>query len=67
MKNSSAIHSASYVNNQLSVTFHTGSTYVYHGVPKKLADEFLAADSLGSFFHRNIRTAYPYHARKLGE
>ena len=65
MKNSSAIRSALYVDNQLSVTFHTGTTYVYQGVPKKLADEFLAAESLGSFFHRNIRTTFPYRTRKM--
>jgi hypothetical protein len=61
MKNSSAIRSADYFNNKLSVTFQTGATYVYHGVPEKLATEFLRAESLGSFFHRNIRSAFPYH------
>lgn len=43
----------------LAVEFKkNGRIYNYHGVPEKLAQEFIAAPSKGGFFHTKIRHAY---------
>jgi len=44
----------------LHVEFKNGLTYAYQGVPDQLYQDLLSAESLGSFFHKNIRTDYPY-------
>ena len=44
----------------LLVTFVTGKTYAYDGVPASVYDAFLAADSHGRFFNIHIRDRYPY-------
>jgi lysyl-tRNA synthetase class 2 len=46
----------------LLVTFITGKTYAYDGVPAPIYDAFLAADSYGQFFNAHIRDRYSYHA-----
>jgi KTSC domain len=46
----------------LLVTFITGKTYAYDGVPASLYDAFLAADSYGQFFNAHIRDRYSYRA-----
>lgn len=45
----------------LRVTFKkNGLTYEYRGVSQRLYDDLLGADSVGSFFHQNIRSEFPY-------
>lgn len=44
----------------LYVTFNSGQTYTYDMVPLSVYAELLAAESLGSYFHKNIRTAYEF-------
>ncbi len=44
----------------LHVAFHTGSRYVYKGVPQEAYDQMLAADSAGNYHALNIRNKYPY-------
>lgn len=44
----------------LFVTFTSGQTYVYHGVPRSLYERLLAAPSKGTFFNDEIRGAFPY-------
>ena len=44
----------------LLVTFTTGKTYAYDGVPASICDAFLAAESYGKFFNAHIRDRYPY-------
>jgi len=44
----------------LLVTFVTGKTYAYDGVPAAIYDAFLAAESYGKFFNAHIRDRYPY-------
>ncbi len=44
----------------LLVTFVSGKTYAYEGVPEQVYDAFLAAPSHGVFFNENIRDRYPY-------
>jgi len=39
----------------LRVLFTTGVTYEYEGVPVETAKEFMEADSVGKYFHKNIR------------
>ena len=46
----------------LLVTFITGKTYAYDGVPAPIYDAFLAADSYGQFFNAHIRDHYSYRA-----
>lgn len=40
----------------LRVQFGNGQCYDYPKVPAELHQEFIQAESVGSFFHRNIRT-----------
>lgn len=43
----------------LEIEFKNGGIYDYYGVPAGLYEQLLAAPSLGSFFHHNIRDAFP--------
>ena len=45
----------------LYITFKSGITYTYEDVPYYVYEELLSAESLGSYFHKNIRTKYVYH------
>jgi hypothetical protein len=45
---------------KLLVTFVSGKTYAYEGVPEQVYDAFLAAPSHGVFFNENIRDRYSY-------
>jgi hypothetical protein len=44
----------------LRVLFRTGLTYEYSGVSPKVYDQLLAAESIGQYFHANIRSDFPY-------
>jgi hypothetical protein len=46
----------------LIVTFNTGTSYTYEGVDESTVNDLLSAQSMGSYFYRNIRTSYPYFA-----
>jgi len=46
---------------QLTVVFReTGDTYVYKGVGADIYHGLLAADSIGSYYHANIRDQFEY-------
>jgi len=45
---------------ELLVTFVSGKTYAYEGVPERVYDAFVAAPSHGTFFNEIIRDRYPY-------
>lgn len=45
---------------ELTVTFKTGSTYRYRGVPRETFLGLQNARSAGSYLFANIRTNYPY-------
>jgi len=47
---------------ELFVTFHKGSTYKYSNVPMDLYLSLMSADSIGSYFIKNIKgkTSYPF-------
>jgi hypothetical protein len=60
---SSNLKAAGFENGTLVVEFKKGSTWAYKGVPQETYDQLMAAESAGSFFHRNIRNVY--EAKKL--
>jgi hypothetical protein len=43
----------------LEVTFKSGRSYRYTGVPAQVHVQFLAAGSHGKYFHTHIRDRYP--------
>ncbi len=59
---SSSIKSVGYdpATLSLEVEFEDSTVYVYSGVPQGVRDEFMAAESKGSFFNRHIKNQYPF-------
>ena len=45
-------------NEILKVTFNNDKTYLYYGVPQETFDNFKGAESIGKFFHANIRNVF---------
>jgi hypothetical protein len=43
----------------LTIEFKSGARYKYTGVPQEEYDALMTASSAGSYFHNNIRDAYP--------
>lgn len=43
----------------LDVQFSSGRVYRYSGVPDKVHEELIAAESIGSYFARNVRNKFP--------
>lgn len=44
----------------LIITFNNGSKYSYEDVPEKVFLDLIRADSLGSFFIKNIKSKYKF-------
>jgi hypothetical protein len=59
---STAISSVGYdpKSKTLEVEFSSGVVYDYYGVPPKVYDSLLTADSIGGFVSRRIRDRYPF-------
>jgi hypothetical protein len=61
--NSSLITGIGYnqLNEELSVSVSKtpNATYVFRGVSRAVADQFVNASSKGSYFNRNIRGRFP--------
>ena len=57
---SSNIAKAGY-SDTLYLLFNSGVAYKYENVPKALYQALIKADSVGSFFHKNIRNSYLCH------
>jgi KTSC domain len=59
---SSVLQAAAYAESQavLYLLFRSGEVYRYFGVPRWQYQEFLAADSKGQYFGRNIRGQFRY-------
>ena len=57
---SSAITRIEYneITRELHITFTSGKTYAYHGVPRDLYERFLRASSKGQFFNDYIKDQY---------
>lgn len=45
-------------NDELHVKFHNGATHIYSGVTAEKHQALVAADSIGSHFHHNIRAQH---------
>lgn len=61
---SSAIIDLDYrgASREMLVTFVSGKTYIYYGVPQELFQEFVRATSKGRFFNQAVRNRYFYRA-----
>jgi hypothetical protein len=44
----------------LEVEFHSGEIYQYFGVPARLVQELLEADSIGRYFNAHIRPKFRF-------
>lgn len=44
----------------MSIEFKDGSVYHYHDVESDLHEQLLAAKSIGSFLHKNVKGAYKF-------
>ncbi|HRI81345.1 MAG TPA: KTSC domain-containing protein [Opitutaceae bacterium] len=55
--NSSAIADVAYdpSSRTLQITFRSGGTYTFHGVPADIYRGLITASSPGSFYHNHIR------------
>ena len=63
---SSNIESIGYdlVESDLYVKFKNGSEYKYKSVPIKIYDKLIAADSVGSFFNRQVKDMFEFEKLK---
>ena len=61
---SSDLAAVGYESGALYVSFHSGGTYRYAGVPESVYRELMAAPSHGRYFHQFIRNSFPY--QKVG-
>ena len=50
-------------NEELHVQFLKSTYYIYHGVPRQLYDDLLAAPSKGSFLNREVKGVYQFTKR----
>ena len=57
---SSALNSVAYLPAERLLYFHSGERYRYFEFPPELYQEFLAAESKGAYFARNIRNHFHY-------
>lgn len=55
---SSNISGAFYDGTDMYLRFVKGPVYVYRSVPEGIYHELLAAESVGKYFHANIRERY---------
>jgi len=44
----------------LEIEFDSGAVYQYLGVPARIYEQLLAAESKGQYFNSEIRGVYPY-------
>jgi hypothetical protein len=49
----------------LDVTFVSGNTFRFYGVPHDVYQGLIRAPSIGTYFVRNVRDHYPYRERRL--
>lgn len=45
---------------ELHVRFLSGTSYIYHGVPRQIFDDLMQAPSKGSFLNREVKGVYQY-------
>lgn len=59
MKKSSVITQVQWLEGDLYVNLGKGFFYVYAGVAESVYNDFMAAESLGKFFTKEIKGKYP--------
>lgn len=57
---SSNIKAVAHDGEDLYIQFNYGGTYRYDSVPRSVFDALLVAESVGKFFHTDIKPNYPY-------
>jgi hypothetical protein len=57
---SSNISALAWANDTLYISFHTGDIYAYSDVPIEIYTTAVEEESVGRFFHKNIKGCYPY-------
>jgi len=64
--NSSTIESVEYdhLMENLDIHFKSGSVYRYCGVPANILDEIKQAESVGSYFHKNIKNKFDFSKKQ---
>ncbi len=62
---SSNIEAAGYALGKLYVLFKTGVAYMYSPVSYTMFDAMVKQESVGSWFHKNIKTNKDIHYQKL--
>lgn len=55
---SSNVTHVGYENGTLSVRFKSGGEWAYHDVPPEVHAAMMAADSVGSYFHHNVKSKF---------
>jgi hypothetical protein len=48
------------LTHRLHITFTSGKTYTYYGVPRSIYESFLQAASKGTFFNDSIKDRYTF-------
>lgn len=61
---SSNLSAVGYEHQTLYVSFNSGGTYAYSGVPESVYRGLMSAGSHGSYFASHVKNVYPY--RKIG-
>lgn len=46
--------------NIMRIIFTSGNIFDYYGIDQKVFEEFVKAESVGKFFHANIKDKYQY-------
>jgi hypothetical protein len=64
--NSSTIQNISYdfLTENVDITFKSGAVYRFCGIPYELFSEMKKAESVGSYFHKNIKQNYDFRVVK---
>lgn len=62
---SSNIKEVGWEDNKMQVVFKDGATYLYQPVPRGVYNEIVEAKSVGSAFHRLIRSNKAIHYQKV--
>ena len=57
---STNILAVGYEDSSLIVLFHTGQVYKYYPVPPQAFKDFFVKESVGSYFHLQIKDKYPF-------
>lgn len=60
IKGSSTVAGVGWENESLYVDFIKGTRYRYDGVPVKVYEDMIKADSVGQFLHREIKGRYNF-------